>query len=110
MYGPIARFVSTYPPFSLDTVVRTAPVAVCVALISTPGKTAPLWSFTVPVICAVEIACPHALEARTKINVTPKNPFQHFIFILLADTDGENRSDLLTRSKLLLLARDSFLV
>ena len=41
MYGPIGRFVSVYNPVSSLMAVRLAPVAVCVALISTPGKTAP---------------------------------------------------------------------
>src|SRR5438105_5968245 len=40
-------------------VLRTIPVSVCVAITSTPGNTAPLWSLTVPLICAV--ACAHAL-------------------------------------------------
>jgi hypothetical protein len=29
------------------------PVSVCVAMTSTPGNTAPLWSLTAPLICAV---------------------------------------------------------
>jgi hypothetical protein len=45
-----------------------APVAVCVTATSTPGNTAPLWSFTVPLICAVETACAKTLEVRAESN------------------------------------------
>src|SRR5262249_54786523 len=54
------------------------PVSVCVIVISTPGKTAPLWSLALPPICAV--ACPNtigqdraliksALETQKKIRL-----------------------------------------
>ena len=43
-------------PVSSVTVVRTTPVSVCVVVISTPGSTAPLESFTVPLTCAVACA------------------------------------------------------
>src|SRR5205823_13227014 len=66
-YGPIGRFDRTNEPVSLVTVVRVAAVAVCVAVISTPGNTAPVRSFAVPLICAV--ACAQTLpevKARTR--------------------------------------------
>src|SRR5262247_3245607 len=50
-------------------VLRAIPVSVCVAVISTPGRTAPLWSVTRPLNCAVDCAQPIALE-RTKRNNT----------------------------------------
>src|SRR5438128_9416381 len=57
LYGPVGRLGRTYDPVSLLTTVRIRPVSVCVAVISAPGNRAPLWSITVPLICAV--ACPH---------------------------------------------------
>src|SRR5262245_59489600 len=48
-----------YEPVSSVTALRFTPVAVCVAVTSTPGRTAPVWSFTVPLICAV--ACAHTI-------------------------------------------------
>jgi hypothetical protein len=51
--GPSGRLGSEYEPVSLDTVVRTRPVSVCVAVMVTPGSTAPLWSRTVPLMPAV---------------------------------------------------------
>ena len=42
-----------YEPVSLVRVVRTRPVSVCVAVIVTPGSTAPLWSRAVPLMLAV---------------------------------------------------------
>src|SRR2546425_7705189 len=52
-----------YDPVSSVTALRLTPVAVCVAVTSTPGRTAPLWSLTEPLICAVACA---------QINVAPK--------------------------------------
>src|SRR5215471_16715533 len=69
----------TYEPVSLLTVDRTIPVSVCVAVMSAPGKTAPLASLTVPLICAV--ACARALtQPRMTINSTIAEYFaRHFI-------------------------------
>jgi hypothetical protein len=39
------------------TAVRAIPVSVWVTLISTPGKTAPLVSDAIPLICAVALVC-----------------------------------------------------
>src|SRR3989442_7299386 len=64
-YGPIGRFDRTYEPVSLVTAVRVAAVAVCVAVISTPGKTAPVRSLAVPLICAVACA-PTLLEVQAQ--------------------------------------------
>src|SRR5215467_34580 len=69
----------TYEPVSLLTVDRTVPVSVWVAVMSAPGKTAPLASLTVPLICAV--ACAQALtQPRTTISNTMAEYFaRHFI-------------------------------
>ena len=48
MYGPMGRFGSTNPPSAPLVELRTAPVAVWVALISAPGITDPEESLTVP--------------------------------------------------------------
>src|SRR5579871_6137798 len=56
LYGPMGRFVSTYPPSTPVVAVRIRPVSVCVAFTSTPGTARPLESCTVPLIC--EVACP----------------------------------------------------
>src|SRR5207249_6472074 len=62
-YGPIGKFGSEYEPVSSVTVVRLSPVSVCVMVTSTPGKTAPVWSFTAPLTWAVD--CPKtALQVR----------------------------------------------
>src|SRR5207247_6245796 len=63
-YEPTGRFGKTYEPVSSLKVMRATPVSVCVAVISAPGKTAPLWSFTVPLICAVA-PCPAAVTQVT---------------------------------------------
>src|SRR5437867_10476489 len=55
-YGPTGRFVNTYDPVSFVTTLRLEPAAVCVAVTSTPGNTAPLGSFTVPLSWAVDCA------------------------------------------------------
>ena len=47
---PGSKLAKLYAPASLLTTVATTPVALFVAVISTPGKTAPDASFTVPVI------------------------------------------------------------
>src|SRR5207237_9975259 len=57
LYGPVGRLGKTYVPVSLLMTVRARPVSVCVAVTSAPGNRAPLWSVTVPLICAV--ACAH---------------------------------------------------
>src|SRR6266571_1362563 len=72
MYGPSARLANTYRPSSLESVVRTAPVAVCVTLISTPGMIAPLSSRTVPAICAV--ACAHTVPQKRNKQQTDSKP------------------------------------
>jgi hypothetical protein len=51
-------------------VVREAPVAVCVTLISAPGITAPLSSRTVPAISAV--ACPQTIVEKNNIDTSAK--------------------------------------
>src|SRR5262249_40109230 len=73
------RVGMTYEPVSLLTVDRTVPVSVCVAVISAPGKTAPLASLTVPLICAV--ACAQALtQPRKEISSAVAEYFaRHFI-------------------------------
>src|SRR5207244_7835806 len=55
-YGPVGRLARTYVPVSVLTTVRVRPVSVCVAVTSAPGNRAPLWSVTVPLICAVACA------------------------------------------------------
>src|SRR5215471_8151372 len=57
LYGPIGRFGKVYDPVSSVIAVRFAPVSVRVTEISAPGRTAPVWSFTVPLICEVETDC-----------------------------------------------------
>src|SRR5262245_5430594 len=52
----MGRFCSVYEPVSSVTALRLPPVAVCVAVTSTPGNTAPDWSFTVPATWAVPCA------------------------------------------------------
>src|SRR5919204_6878133 len=67
LYGPTGKFGRMYAPVSLLTAVRLTPVSVCVAVISAPGKTAPLESVAVPLICAV--ACAHpSTQLRTEIS------------------------------------------
>ena len=63
--------MSTKPPSVPVIVLRTNPVAVCVALTSAPGTASPVASRTVPLICDVEIACAHARsrEKRTEQDV-----------------------------------------
>src|SRR5262249_50556657 len=68
LYGPIGRFGNTKEPVSFETACRVTPVCVCVAVISTPGKTAPVWSLTVPLICAV--ACPKSGAEQSAIDST----------------------------------------
>src|SRR5262249_1304518 len=62
LYGPIGKFASTYAPVSLVTGDGVWPFCVWVAVISTPGSIAPLWSATDPLICAV--SCAHASALR----------------------------------------------
>src|SRR5207302_2374907 len=69
LYGPTGRLGNIYAPVSLLITVRTWPVAVCVAVTSTPGKRAPDGSVTEPLICAVPCAQSDAENAR--INTTP---------------------------------------
>src|ERR1041384_4054431 len=64
-YGPTARFGNTYEPVSLLIVFREMPVSVCVKVTSTPGSTAPLSSFAVPLISAVPCA-----QIVTEENIT----------------------------------------
>src|SRR6185295_8201402 len=67
----MGRFCRTYDPVSLVIVIRAIPVPVCVAVISTPGRTAPLWSFAVPLIWAVAWA--HTwLQFKIKTTVRTK--------------------------------------
>src|SRR5690242_3322568 len=56
LYGPNGKLGKVYDPVSFVTVCRLRPVSVCVAVISTPGKTAPLLSWTAPLTCAVACA------------------------------------------------------
>ena len=63
-YGPVGRFGMTYDPFSSVTMVRVNPVSVCVTVTVTPGGTPPLWSFTVPLNCAVAWARAAAAASR----------------------------------------------
>jgi hypothetical protein len=46
--------------------MRVADVSVCVTVISTPGKTAPDWSLTVPEICATAPPCANRLWLSKK--------------------------------------------
>src|SRR4030095_12354425 len=57
-YGPKGRFGKTYDPVSFVTVVRATLVSVCVTFTSTPGRTAPVISFTDPLTVAVLCAQP----------------------------------------------------
>src|SRR6478672_4806185 len=69
LYGPITRLGRTKEPASSEMVVRVTPVLVCVAVMSAPGNTAPVWSFTFPLIWAV--ACPQTFaELREKTRNT----------------------------------------
>src|ERR1041385_8392090 len=68
-YGPSGKFDRTYVPVSSVGMLRFKPVSVCVTETSTPGKTAPLWSFTVPLICAVDCA-----QAAVQIRTRHTNP------------------------------------
>src|SRR2546422_11424244 len=70
LYGPVGRLGNTYEPVSLLITLRTSPVSVCVAVTSAPGNRAPLWSVTVPLICAV--ACAHAAaQPKARISEMP---------------------------------------
>src|SRR2546428_14182130 len=79
LYGPVGRLGNAYEPVSLLTTVRTRPVSVCVAVTSAPGNRAPLWSVTVPLICAV--ACAHASALpNVRISEIPNMYFSaHFM-------------------------------
>src|SRR5688572_7297078 len=60
-----------YPPLPSVTTLRAKPVSVCVTVTVTPGRTAPLSSRTVPLICAV--ACAQAVPpASMRINAAAK--------------------------------------
>src|SRR5437870_9262576 len=65
----MGRFCKIYEPVSSVTALRLAPVAVCVAVTSTPGRTAPVWSFTEPMIWAV--ACAHSIVVGNDKNRSP---------------------------------------
>src|SRR5215831_10170446 len=69
LYGPTGRFGSVKLPRSSLIACRATLVLVCVAVISTPGKTAPDGSFTVPLICAVPCACGEP-AAHTKLETS----------------------------------------
>src|SRR5213592_477003 len=62
-----------YEPVSSVTALRLVPVAVCVAVTSTPGRTAPVWSFTEPLIWAV--ACAQIIVAPNDIKRTAESAF-----------------------------------
>src|SRR5258705_4996367 len=62
-----------YEPVSSVTALRLAPVAVCVAVTSTPGRSAPVWSFTEPLIWAV--ACAQIIVAPNDIKRTAESAF-----------------------------------
>src|SRR5205814_10539573 len=82
LYGPMGRFGRTYDPVSFVTAVRAMPVSVCVAVISTPGRTAPLWSFTVPVIWAVPCAHTVAQPSDRLMKMLTKPEAKRFIDFL----------------------------
>src|SRR5438094_928112 len=90
LYGPNGRLGKTYSPASFETVILLIPVSVCVAVISTPGSTAPLGSWTVPLIWAV--ACAHALLHVIKETNRPgKRPVKiRFISPSLLPREGCN--------------------
>src|SRR5262249_13289198 len=54
------------------TAVRTWPVSVWVSFTCAPGTAAPVESCTVPEICEVETAWPHAAAAMTKRHRTAR--------------------------------------
>src|SRR5213593_535623 len=60
-------------------VLRAIPVSVWVAVTSTPGSTAPLASFTVPLICAVDCAQPLPVTAINTSSTKTKNLTISFI-------------------------------
>ena len=84
-YGPSARFDNTYDPVSFVTAVRTTAVSIYVAVTSTPGSTAPVWSRTVPLSCAV--ACAHA-ELQLKIETNNAIKKSCFIRSICLPTSG----------------------
>src|SRR5438034_7074643 len=55
------------------------PVSVCVAMTSTPGNTAPLWSLTVPLICAVAWPQTFAQVTAVSRNTMPRTIKIRFI-------------------------------
>src|SRR2546425_2978634 len=84
-YGPIGRFNNAYEPLSSVTTSRRMPVSVWVATTVTPGRTAPLVSTTLPLICAVAWA--HAFVAVSRRTNTPtRAPLVRFIQCLLLVT------------------------
>src|SRR6266446_299003 len=56
------------------------PVSVCVAVTSTPGNTAPLWSLTVPLIWAVAWAKSGLQPRASTNNVVEMHRHMRFIF------------------------------
>src|SRR5438309_9305208 len=70
-YEPVGRLGNAYEPVSFDRAFRACPVAVCVAVISTPGNTAPLGSLIVPLISAV--ACAHNPVQASKVHTKAVN-------------------------------------
>src|ERR1051325_8887586 len=68
-----------YDPVSSVGMLRFKPVSVWVAETSTPGKTAPLWSFTTPLICAVD--CAHAAVQTRSRHTKPTSTSTLILFL-----------------------------
>src|SRR5688572_2944568 len=71
----MGKFCNIYEPVSSVTAPRLVPVAVCVAVTSAPGRTAPDWSFTEPLIWAV--ACAHVIVAPNDKQANPTSILAH---------------------------------
>jgi len=70
----------TYEPVSLLTTERVNPVSVSLAVTSTPGNTAPLWSMTVPLIWAVD--CAQTIDEQLQSNQIPAKLNRTTLFIV----------------------------
>src|SRR5581483_423296 len=76
-YGPMGIEGNENDPLASVTTSRLNPVSVCVIVTVAPGSTPPLWSRTVPEICAVPCAeaptapntirRPHTIELNTRV-------------------------------------------
>src|SRR5678809_37849 len=85
-YGPTTRFGRTKEPVSFDTVVRATPVSVCVAVTSTPGNTAPVWSLIVPLIWAVPCA-----QIEVELNVRIRHVSENHFMIGVIDSSNKSQ-------------------